>query len=312
MGPVVWSNASRCLSAAIVCALLAGCTFDADKITPEGIGAFGTALSNFQTLELALITEYQNEDRLLRYLSGGEYSCGDPRRPPKASERYIKNAPSYIEEKYKALSVSTKVVAEYKTLLKEIVDDNKGTRETITALQGAVTQLGKLAPGGPGYAVLSDPVGALLLQLTTSASAAAVQRLAINMQPKLSDAAKYLRDHFPNFEGQLQDTFEAWDSCVLERLYFTRDIPRGLVRGYEHKDYFGASSGVELTAAYQAYKAKRAEFRKIPEVRAALDALIRENDALAKDGLKTTAASVINAGNGVLSVVNKAREVTAN
>lgn len=241
-----------------------------------------TGDANNKSLEVQAYLAFQDEDRLLRFLSRGTYSCGDPRLaairahakstdPIKdVKTRYEKN-PDYVS----AMDTLTK----YQGKLTSIVERTKNGGATLSS---GATLLEALAALGDNTSIPGGAIGALATvaeRFRIAELRAELIKAANDATPKLKAAAIQLQRAYEQLEIDRNQTYRIWDECARERLIFIRDAPLGKVPGYDA--YFEQSSGIELANSYSEYRAKRRLLAATTDLREALKTIITANEKLA-------------------------------
>jgi hypothetical protein len=262
------------------CALpLLGC---AELKIPTTPSAAYDILGQTRDYEAKLVAALNAENQVLLHLSGGHYSCGDPRDP--IIRRYTghRDTDEWIKQRFdgdKVWRIAYELLEQYKKALTEINESASKDAANVKGLADLATALSTAS---------SAPVTPFIAPIANLATLAArarrhleVRELAATMQPLLEDAIPKLLREFPTLNREHQDIFRAWDNCSRERLRYTRDIATTGIAN--HRAMVAPSTGVEQTNAYFAYLAKRSELRPPPPqpVVDALTKVLAESKALA-------------------------------
>ncbi len=241
-----------------------------------------TADTNNRTLEVQAYLAFQDEDRLLRFLSRGTYSCGDPRL---AAIRAHANATDPIKdvktryEKNPHYVSAMGTIRNYQERLSSIVDQTKSGGGT---LNSAATFAEAAAALGDNTSIVGGAIGAFATaaeRLRIAGLRAELTKVAIEYAPKLKSAAVHLQRAYEQLEIDRNQTYRLWDACARERLLFIRDAPLGKVPGYGA--YFEQSSGIELANSFSDYRAKRRLLAATTDLRQLLRTIITANEQLA-------------------------------
>jgi hypothetical protein len=304
-------SAPKSLSAIAIFAAsvaLSSCGGDLAKILPLAPGALATGVSRFQDTESNLIAEFQNDDRTLRYLSQGRYSCGYPTDPEVKKTTRIKNPKRYVVQRYEANSVwtaSVAVIKAYSDYLQEIVDSDTADQATIKELAGAVSAVVTKVPATAPYGPAVAPVGTLIGDFRRYATFGQLGETAKIMDRPLRIAVARLESEYPTLQGGQQAAFRLWDECAVDKLNYLLQVSNPSFAA-TYGPNVGQSSGIELAKAYETYQVKRHEFRQTPDIKQLLDDILTQNEKLQKDSSKVTAQSLFNAGKDVVAAAEAA------
>ena len=275
-----------------LCLLLVGCGSDPKDLGFGAADALNKGIAKEQSAEVAMLTEFQDDDAKLRFLSAGGYSCGDPRDKRVHDALAKRNLAESVAERYRLDAIWSKnlaVITDYATFVQSVLDANKAAHATVqsatTAAKGGA-QLGGFLPPLAAIATLADPAGAVLGTGLDAASVAKLQAKARAMAKPLETAVSNLEAEYPIVTAGGRTAFALWNACAREKLIFIRDVPFGRVPHYDAR--IGPSSGVELDQAYQAYLDKRRLYAASSEVLKLLKDINTANTDLIS---KTTAAS---------------------
>jgi hypothetical protein len=281
-----------------------GCAGDLSKLLPSAATQLQAALTQTSTLEQQLITELQIENDYLRYVSKGAYSCGDPRDPKQNKLLQATDPAKFVSQQKvdEAWRKSILFIAAYVKELNKIVGDTKNNLDNVSSLGTIATQLANV-PGFPaGTAAAAKAFQAAISDFIKLQGEFLLRDAALRMEPPLEAAVANIKKHYPAFVGNEALAFAKWDACAQEKLWFIRDNPRGLVRGYP--PYFATASGTELEAARVAYFNKREQFRKVPPIADILKKIVEENRKLYQPDV--TPASIAQAATNANTIFNDA------
>jgi len=279
---------------AALCAGLsvAGCTgLDPSKLIPGAVSSFQTAAGATTAMEARLITAWQAENKSLLYLSGQDYSCGDPKSA--VYKRYVSaKDPSTLvteEQVNKYWSSSLKYVGAYLKLMTAISTSAQNDQKAIKEIVSIGTTAAGYIPNIPTKTA-TDALSTLGTLATDVRGLIAVEQIsdaARKAQMPLATAVKYLKRYYPRFLANEQAAFNAWDECANEKLIFIRDQPLRKIPTYQGT-YFAAANGFDLDNAFQAYLTQRQSFTleaTVQSIDKMLDQIIEENVKLASPAL---------------------------
>jgi hypothetical protein len=270
---------------------LAGCAgLDPSKLVPTAAATFQTAIGNATTMEAKLILAWQAENRALKYLTGGQYNCGDPNSPVYKHYVSLKDPGTLVTKEHvnKYWDASLKYVAAYLALLKSIANQTQSDQTTIKTIVSAGTSAAKTIPGIPSTAAPAiTALGAVATDVAGLIGVRQVQQAAQAAEEPLKTATNYLKKYYPSFIAREQDAFNLWDECANEKLAFIRDQPLGKVRSYS-QTYFVTANGFDLENAFLAYQTQRDSYllqATAKTIDDTLDQIVKQNEVLANPGL---------------------------
>jgi hypothetical protein len=263
------------------CAALVGCGAPDPKLidltTPFTTGAAGN-----QSLEVQAFNAFQDEDRMLRFLSRGAYSCGDPRLAVIRAHTDAKDPMKDVDARYRANSdyaSAIKAIADYQADLTALIERSKDASATVGSAFSFGQAIAALGDDTANAGGLIGSIGTIAQRARVAQLRGELMRIAINARPKLKDASEKLERAYEQLEIERSKTYRIWDDCARERLIFIRDAPLGKVRGYEA--YFNQSSGIELANSYSEYRAKRRVLAATTDLKALLKKIVTANEDLA-------------------------------
>ncbi|GLH79175.1 hypothetical protein SSBR45G_40840 [Bradyrhizobium sp. SSBR45G] len=250
---------------------------------------FATDLQSERALAAQLAADFRTEDKTLRFLSAegyyGEvgYSCGDPKdvRQQRLAAKTKKAVKQENANYSRALANALDTIDHYNDALKKIDKQSADAKAALKFLSSLISQSASI-PGFPNYgsvAAAGLPIANTAVDLITIED---LRQLAAEMDAPLQAAVSVIRNNLTELTGETLTAFQLWDECARETLTYLREVPRGGVPGYP-TSHIGASSGVELQMAYQAYLTRRASYQS-PDLKADLQAILDQNAALMKGG----------------------------
>jgi hypothetical protein len=291
--------------------LVCGCSgLDPSKLVPSAAAGFQKAVTGVTTTETNLISAFQQENQSLLFLSANTYSCGDPNEP--TVRRYLgaKDPASLVSNEHinKYWAQSLKYLASYVKLLNVIVGNAQSSVSDIDATVSAGTFAASIIPGiqSPAAGAALKALGAVAKDAANLVAEGYLIGAAQAAARPLAVAVGYLQKYYPAFEGNELLAFNAWDECAHEKLAFIRDNPFGRVPGYP-TPFFAPSDGVELDAAYAAWRTQRQAYISagtIPNAAATLKQILIQNSNLANPAIGLNLQSAQTSVQTITSVYN--------
>jgi hypothetical protein len=278
----------RFLVVSCVALSASGCAgLDPSKLIPNAVSAFQTAIGNVTATEAKLIAAWQAENKSLLYLSGDDYSCGDPKTT--LYQKYVssKNPSTLVTQDHvnKYWTSSLNYLTAYVKLLTAISTGAQNDQATIKQFVSLGSTAAAYIPGISSSAASSalTALGTLATDLRGAVAVEQISAAARTSQAPLATAVKYLKQYYPNFLENEQIAFNAWDECANEKLLFIRDQPLGRIATYK-RTYFVTASALELDDAYAAYIAQRQSFlvdATVQSIDKTLDQILAQNASVA-------------------------------
>lgn len=270
---------TRVLMGCLTAGLLSGCTADLSKLNVAG-AAFTAGLEGQRAREAALTLDFQEDDTVLRFLSRGRYSCGDPSDPGIRSTLSNKKPRPAIDERFdkdEAWKGSIAVITNYVDAITKAAD-SKANREDMAVLAEAIEALAKIFPPTSSYAVVAKPIGAVLDNFAGYTAVMQVKQIARESREGLKSAQKYIIDNYTAKTANEAVVFKQWNACAREKLLWMRDAGADLLPQYPM--HATQPTGLEFEAAYKAYLAKRRNYQDVVPIAKLLNDLLDENQKI--------------------------------
>jgi hypothetical protein len=304
-------------AAAIAALSFAACANDPSKLLPSAPTSLAAAFSQQQALTATLISEYQKEDEILRFLSRDNYSCGDPRAAQTRKYRRIKNPKEFVAAVYSAQSwkASVDLIQNYAATLKAVVDREASAESAIDMLTGSVKEVAAIVPPAAPYASAAPVVSVALKDIRRFAANAELQSLAKRMREPLAASVAYLEDPsvLKSLAAPEQEAFSMWDSCAREKLGFMLDISDPAFAAKSGPSRSSTSpwrpelappTALELGQSYADYLAQREKFTPSLDFKKMLDDVVVQNDKLASKASEVSIAKIVQTGQDICSAAN--------
>lgn len=302
----------------IFAAVLGGC-WNTNEDTTSFTGSFATMIGANQALEVEAYVALRDEDRLLRFLSRGEYSCGDPKSVELRRSLDSKDPLADVVARYNRNSdyqAALKYINDYEKLLKDISDDNTESAQLVASITNFLTSASLLADTTSVASAAIKATGPAAERLRAFAMSKHLEQVARLADPKLKIASEQLGRAYADLQLARTPVYKLWEQCARERLIFIRDAPLGNVKGFEA--YFAQTSGIELSNSYLSYRAKQRQLSSATDPRAALKKLMEANKQIINGAANIALKDLFDAGaeittatkafEGALDAAEKQRE----
>lgn len=261
---------------------LCGCQLTISDDPGSSASAVSAQIGTLKQYEITMAAEWRKEDRILQFISRGEYSCGYPDSPEVREIVDVKKKTKQIEDRYNLIKGSIDVINDYAKALKSTQDGVKKHEKDIKILAASVKLFSRL-PGAPNADALVAAGQAIALSANAAAASISIATLANVMQEPLESSAIAIKAWYPAQNDAAGRLFNQWDSCALEKLYYIRDVSNGLIKG-DYESYISRATGTELDVAFQQYLEKREKFRRPGAIDKKLEAMLEQNRQLIESG----------------------------
>lgn len=282
----------RCASAAflLITAALGGCS---PFVAPSAVSDFASELKTDQDRQRDLLVAFRRENASLLYISGGQYSCGDP------SSKKIQNAlsenPDHVldESSDPKLSKDLHFIETYAGELDALAKREERVQQTLSAISEAARGVSTFVPQASGAATAAS----LARVISGAAVQVQIQQIARRYQSDLNGAVEGLRLSLAkSLVVGYRSAFDLWNDCAMEKLAYIREVhltgkQRGLLPAF-FKAYGAQPTSFEMDQAYNAYLDKRDQYLSLtPDLDQKLRAIVTANERLAKGDFEDAAGA---------------------
>ncbi|WP_395697467.1 hypothetical protein [Methylocella sp.] len=288
----------------IVAVGLSGCGGGATL--PTAPDALFKGISSEENTERKLISDFNQEDRMLIYLSQGNYSCGDPTSQLLQQYKEIKNPDQFVRKEFEegAWTSSIQLIHYYYDTLNQIKNSDKVDDETIDNLSGALASVASYAPQTAAFSGVVKPVAAVMKDFRDYITDRQFVEFARRMNFPLTIAVAYLeKPQVLEYFSRAQRAFSVWDSCARETLAYLLDLGD---ENFESKYGPSQSKSVnhphltpptarELQEARLAYIAQRSSYDLNIDFKKILDDILVQNKRLIQSGSKLSISGFLSA-----------------